>query len=92
MMVKHCDKCGSKFVQNQQTWKLSLRLWADYDGNFQEFNQESAFVENEINKVLERINMMDAAMLENEIYQEFTFFLCRNCRDQIAANPLNKAL
>ena len=90
--MKYCSGCGRRFAKGAVSWNMLVRIWANYDGDIGFAGQTEAEIDESIEKMLERIQHIDARTLENEIHQEFRFRLCKDCRDRFVANPLNVPL
>jgi hypothetical protein len=87
-----CSCCGRLFEPGTPFWHLSIKLWADTNTDFTHLMKSDAEIDSQMASVLERIELLDTESLENEVYQEMAFVLCRDCRDRFTANPLNKTL
>ncbi|MBN1354739.1 hypothetical protein JXA40_00555 [bacterium] len=85
-----CSGCGKKIEKTDVYWHLRIELWANVESNFEPMLKSEVEVDRELELILQRIDITDAELLENEVYQAMQFILCRDCRDRFAANPLNK--
>jgi hypothetical protein len=94
MAVKRraCSNCGKQLQKPSISWNLHIKLWANYDGDIDYSEQSNQETDDMLEKVIQRIELIDQNALENEVYQEFRFTLCKDCRDIFAANPLNTPL
>ncbi len=84
-----CSKCGQTIGEGAIKWNLSIKLWADEVGYLLGSHRTDKDIESEIKKLLQKIQDMDATNLEEQVYQEFQFELCRDCRDLFIKNPLS---
>lgn len=70
-------------------WNVYIRLWADVETDFSHDKRSNDFIDADFKRILEIIDLTDMESLENEIFQELRFQLCKDCRDIFKANPLN---
>jgi hypothetical protein len=84
-----CSGCGKRFVRKAASWNMLIKLWADFDGDIDYADKSDKEIDATLDRLLERISYLDAKTLEDEIYQEIRFRLCKDCRDRFVANPLN---
>ena len=86
-----CDRCGIKLTSGSPAWRFHLTMTADTAQGMGAFDRDGeSDIDAKLKAVLERIDLMPKEMLEDQIFQEFQFLLCRRCRDIVTANPLNQ--
>jgi len=91
-LSNRCSFCGKSLARGVSFWHTKIQLWANVDTDFGPSPPSDTQIDNEYQRILERIKYVDEDTLEKEIYQSFDFKLCRDCRDRFTANPLNKPL
>jgi hypothetical protein len=91
-ITNFCSACGRKIGKGSPSWNMFIKIWANYDGDIGFANQTENQIDHSISVLLDRIEKIDAGSLENEVYQELKFRLCKDCRDRFTANPLNQPL
>jgi len=69
---------------------LLIRVVSDFDGVIPEdcFSDSTSLLE----EIRRRTEGVPAGVLEEEIYKEFSFLLCLQCKQKYSANPLNLPL
>ncbi len=70
-------KGGLKYV-------VEIKSFADFDGYLEEYHGE---VEEGINELLDAMEGMDATTLEEDVYHELIYILCKDCRDKFMKDP-----
>ncbi len=86
-----CDRCGLELHTGDPVWRIHLSLTAEVIHGLKEYEGMSKVEMNKrLKALLARIEMTPKEMLENQVYQEFSFQICSKCRGIIAANPLQK--
>ena len=85
-----CSKCSRILRPGEIRYCVRIALWADTGGYIPA--QEALDVDRRLSSLLDRIQRMDTAELERDVYQQLEFVLCPDCRQQFLANPLNKEL
>jgi hypothetical protein len=80
-------KCGKDLPEGSLKYVVDIRVYADFDGvlHFPEGD-----IAEEIHRLVEEIEQMDAHELEKEVYQELGFLLCKGCRDRFMEDPLSR--
>jgi hypothetical protein len=88
-----CDRCGLPFNTGDPVWRVQVSLTADVIRGLAEYE---GLTEEQMDKrmeaLLSRINLIPKEMLEDQVYQEFSFLVCGKCRSILAANPLQQPL
>lgn len=63
---------------------IEIKSFADFDGYLEEYSGD---IEEGINDLLDAIEHADHGSLEDEVYQESIFILCKSCRDKFTSDP-----
>jgi hypothetical protein len=71
-------RCGIELPYGSLVYVVQIKVFADFDGVIVDPDEESR---QPMEKLLEQIQKADPKELENEVYEEFTFVLCKRCRD-----------
>jgi hypothetical protein len=80
-------RCGKDLPEGSLKYVVDIRVYADFDGvlRFPEGD-----IEEEVGRLMERIERMDPQELERDVYQEMAFLLCKGCRDRFVEDPLSR--
>ncbi len=89
MNNQHCCKCGKNLPEGSPRYIVSIRLFADYDGNI-EISDGNKDDQDSIDYLIRCLEGLDDKEPENDIRDEMAFLLCRPCRNRFGRNPLNK--
>jgi hypothetical protein len=79
-----CHSCGKELPKGGLKYVVEIKSFADYDGYLEEYPGE---VEEGINDLLDAMENADPKNLEEDVYQEFIYILCKSCRDRFASDP-----
>lgn len=80
-----CSRCGCSILSGVTRYIVSVSLVADFDGIVPEGTGGGS-----LEALMKEIDQMSQEDLENEIYQQFTFIICKPCRDEYIKNPSNR--
>lgn len=81
-----CHCCGKELPFGSVKYVIEVKSFADFDGYIEEFAGD---VEEGINELIESIEQCDPKNLEDDVYEEFIYLLCKQCRDRFANDPFN---
>ncbi len=91
MNNQSCSKCSKKLPTGSLKYILSIKLYADFDGDIEKP------VETDIEKDMDDLDYLIKCLgdskqeeMENDVHREMAFLLCKGCRDSFSKNPLNK--
>lgn len=88
-----CDRCNMIFSPGDPAWRMKLTLSSDPEQGLSEYaDLTEGGLDERLDALLQRIEMIPQEILDAQVYQEFQFVLCARCRGIIAANPLNQPL
>ena len=74
--INKCLKCGKKFSEGELKYKINMVIASDFDGVLGETEEEA-----EVDELMEEIESKEPEELEEEVYKEINFLLCKPCRD-----------
>lgn len=84
-----CDMCGS-LIEPEERYVVRIEVWASPEmpaitnADLLKDHQE------EMRRLLECMDEMDVAELEDGVYREFRFDLCGTCRKAYTMDPLGR--
>ena len=76
---RFCHRCGKEFQPGGNSYVVHIRVFADFDGVLTE---PEGGVDRQMRRILEQIEKSDTEELEKEVFEEFTLYLCKSCRDR----------
>ncbi len=79
MEKRECLRCGAKLAYGSLVYRVQVKVFADFDGVILDSEKESP---QPLEQLLEQIQKADPKELEKEVYEAFTFVLCKSCRDR----------
>ncbi len=85
-----CDICGSKIKTTELRYVVKMSIFAAYDTMKIELSDLEKDYEEEIRDLIEKMEQMDPKQLEEDVFKQFTFDLCRKCQLRFIRNPLGK--
>ncbi len=83
-----CDRCGARIEANELRYVLKMNIFAAYDTMKIELSDLEKDYEDEIRKLIEKIEHMDPKQLQEDVFKQFSFDLCRGCQQKFLRNPL----
>jgi len=87
MPGQYCLKCGKRLPEGSLKYVVDIRVYADFDGVL---NIPEGDIEEEVHRLMAKIERMDPHELERDVYQEMAFLLCKGCRDIFVEDPLSR--
>ena len=87
MAELRCNSCGSMLPRGGLKYVIELKSFADFDGYLEEYPGD---IEDGINELLDSMENMPTETLEEEVFQELVFILCKNCRERFVDDPFNR--
>jgi len=79
MNERTCWRCGKGFSLGGLNYIIQVKVYAGFDGVLIEPKEG---VERSLRYLLDQAGRSDPKELEKEVYEEFTFLLCKSCRDR----------
>ena len=83
-----CDMCGVRIASEDLRYVLNMSIFAAYDKMEIELSDLEKDYEEEIRKLTEKMEHMDPKQLQEDVFKQFNFDLCRACQQKLLANPL----
>jgi len=71
--------CGKELPAGDLTYVVQIKVFAGFDGLLSEPEEG---IDNQLNRILDQIEKSNPEELEKDVYEEFTLFLCKSCRDR----------
>ncbi|MBI3756045.1 MAG: hypothetical protein HY265_07785 [Deltaproteobacteria bacterium] len=74
-----CYSCSRELSEGSLKYVVEVKSFADFDGYLEDYpgDVESGMVE-----LLKELEDADQKTLEDDVYQEMVFILCKACRDK----------
>ncbi len=83
-----CDMCGARIESTELRYVLKMNLFAAYDTMKIESSDLERDYEEEIRKLIEKMEGMNPKELEEDVFKQLVFDLCRGCQQKFLKNPL----
>jgi len=80
--------CGARIAPEELRYVLKMSIFAAYDKMEIELSDLEKDYEEEIRKLTEKMEHMDPKQLEEDVFKQFSFDLCRACQQRFIENPL----
>lgn len=80
-------RCGKRLPEGSLKYVVDIRVYADFDGVL---NLPGEDIEEEVHRLMGKIERMDPGELEKDVYQEMAFLVCKGCRDTFVEDPLSR--
>src|SRR3990172_3617907 len=74
--LNRCLKCGKKFKESELKYKINIMVSSTFDGILNEKDEDL-----ELDAIVNEIKKREPEELEDEVYKEINFVLCKPCRD-----------
>ncbi|MBI5560350.1 MAG: hypothetical protein HY883_03660 [Deltaproteobacteria bacterium] len=88
MAELRCSGCGRALQKGGLKYIIEIKSFADFDGYLEEYPGD---VREGIDELLDAIENVNPESLEEDVYMERTYILCKPCRDRFSDNPFNAA-
>lgn len=81
-----CYSCAKELPDGSLKYVVEVKSFADFDGYLEDYpgDVESGMVE-----LLKELEDIDQKRLEEDVYQEMAFILCKACKDKFYKNLLD---
>jgi hypothetical protein len=80
--------CGVRIERNELRYALKMSIFAAYDTLQIELSDLEKDCEDEIRKLVESMEDMNPKELEEDVFKQFKFDLCRRCQQRFIKKPL----
>ncbi len=87
MAGQYCLRCAKRLPEGSLKYVVDIRVYADFDGVL---NFPGEDIEEEVHRLMGKIERMDPGELEKDVYQEMAFLVCKGCRDTFVEDPLSR--
>jgi len=79
-----CDCCGKELSKGGLKYVVEIKAFADYDGYIEEYPGD---VGEAVNDLLDVMDSMEAKDIEEDVFQEMIFILCKSCKNRFTRDP-----
>jgi hypothetical protein len=79
MSERTCWRCGKELQVGGLSYVVHIKVFAGFDGLLLEPEEG---IDRELRRLMDEIERADPKELEKEVYEEFTLFVCKSCRDR----------
>ena len=86
MNAMRCHSCGKELKKGGLKYVVEIKSFADFDEYLEEY---PGSVEDGIDELLDAMENVDTKNLEDDVYRERTYVLCKSCRDRFSDNPFH---
>lgn len=88
MKYYQCDMCGERIEPKELRYVVKSTIFAAYDTLEIELTDLARDYTEEIRGLIEKMEHMDPKKLQEDVFKEFSFDLCRGCQQKFLRNPL----
>jgi len=82
--------CGARIERNELRYVVKMNIFAAYDAMQIELSDLEKDYEEEIHKLIKKMEHMDPKQLEEDVHKQFVFDLCRKCQQRLLKSPLGR--
>lgn len=86
MTLLRCQSCGRELSRGGLKYVVEVKSFADFDGYLEDYPGD---IEEGVNELLDSMENMDSASIEDDVYQEMFFIVCKSCRDRLISDPFH---
>ncbi len=79
-----CHSCGKELPLGSLKYIVEIKSFADFDGYLEDYPGD---IEDGINDLLDAMDHAEPKSLEDDVFQEFIYILCKDCRDRFTSDP-----
>ena len=79
MKERECWRCGKRLAPGSLVYVAHIRVFADFDGVLLEPEGE---LDDPLKRLIDQMEKTNPEELEKEVYEEYSFLLCKSCRDR----------
>ncbi|HHL39929.1 MAG TPA: hypothetical protein ENJ37_05435 [Deltaproteobacteria bacterium] len=91
MFIDRCHMCGVELPRGSLKYIVEIKSFADFDGYLEEYEEYGdrvgATTVEAMEELLDEIEGMDPEELEEDVYHQGVYLLCKSCRDKVAVTP-----
>jgi hypothetical protein len=79
-----CYSCERELPEGSLKYVVEIKSFADFDGFLEDYRGDA---ESGMLELLEEMEDMDQKAMEEDVYHEIVFVLCKDCRDKFYKKP-----
>jgi hypothetical protein len=79
MSERTCWRCGKELPLGGLNYVIHIKVFAGFDGLLLEPEEG---IERQLRQLMDQVEKSDPEELQKEVYEEFTLFFCKSCRDR----------
>jgi len=83
-----CYCCEKELPEGSLKYIVEIKSFADFDGHIEECPDD---LNQDMKELLEDMDDIEQSALEEDVYNEMLFVLCKECRDRFCRNPFNNS-
>ncbi|MBI5048876.1 MAG: hypothetical protein HZB54_08010 [Deltaproteobacteria bacterium] len=84
-----CHSCAKELPEGSLKYVVEVKSFADFGGFLEDYSGD---VESGMVELLKDLEDIDQKTLEDDVYQEAVFILCKICRDKFYKNLLDTSI
>lgn len=85
---EQCRRCGKPKKAGDIFYLVRMTLTCDFDGELPE--REEGILDKEIKEQLDQAEQKEEQELMDEVFQELSFYICKDCRDWLVKSWMGK--
>ncbi|MBI4830992.1 MAG: hypothetical protein HY801_05450 [Candidatus Lindowbacteria bacterium] len=90
MKYYECDMCGQRIQPKELRYVVKMSIYAAYDTLEIELTDLERDYTEEIRSLIRKMEHMDPKELQEDVFKEFCFDLCRECQQKLVRSPLGR--
>lgn len=79
-----CNCCGKDLPKGGLKYIIEIKSFADFDGYLEDYPGE---MEEGLSDLLDAMDNIDTATMEEDVYQELIYILCKDCKNRFTTDP-----
>ena len=79
-----CNCCGCDLPKGGLKYIIEIKSFADFDGYLEDYPGD---MEEGLNDLLDAMENIDTRTMEEDVYQELIYILCKDCRKKFTTDP-----
>jgi len=86
MTFLRCQSCRRELPREGIKYVVEVRSFADFDGYLEEYPGD---IDDGLEELLDAMENIDPGSMEEDVYMEHTYIVCKSCRDRFARDPFH---
>ncbi|VAW34896.1 hypothetical protein MNBD_DELTA02-919 [hydrothermal vent metagenome] len=86
MTIFRCQSCRRELPSDGMKYVVEVRSFADFDGYLEQYPGD---IDDGLEELLDAMENIDPCTMEDEVYMEHTYIVCKSCRDRFARDPFH---